>query len=142
MKRFVNGIETELSESGVGDVFELPDRLVVRTSEGAFSAVAVRVGGRVEVSYQGRTFRIERIARARSNRAAESGEIRAPMPGQIVEVMVREGDQVSAGQKLFVLEAMKTQQAAAAPFDGVVKSLAISVGDQVEAGQILLLVDA
>jgi 3-methylcrotonyl-CoA carboxylase alpha subunit len=66
--------------------------------------------------------------------------MRAPMPGQIVDVLVSEGAKVAKGDKVLVLEAMKTQQAFLAPFDGVVEKLPVKKGEQVADGQLLALV--
>ena len=63
------------------------------------------------------------------------------MPGSIVEVLVNVGEQVSDGQKLLVLEAMKTQQAFTAPFDGCVSKVSVQAADQVVEGQELIVVE-
>lgn len=136
MKRFVNGDEVELDETG--EVRSLGDRLMVRTPEGTFSAVAVRDRDAVLISYKGAQYRVERkISRARGGSGTSSGELRAPMPGQIVDVRVEEGAEVKKGDVLLVLEAMKTQQPFAAPFDGRVKRLLVAKGQQVVDGALL-----
>jgi acetyl/propionyl-CoA carboxylase alpha subunit len=137
MRRFVNGDEVELDE-GVAEVGRLADRLTVRTEEGSHTAVAVADGDAVLVSYKGRQYRVERkMARRKGAGAAGSGELVAPMPGQIVDVRVAEGDIVKKGETLLVLEAMKTQQPFIAPFDGVVKKVGVAKGDQVVDGALL-----
>ncbi len=142
MRRFVNGEEVELSASGV-TVSRLPDRLLVRTEEGTHSAVAVRSGDSVLVSYRGRVYEVQQARpRARASAGAGSGEMHAPMPGLIVDVLVAEGDAVTKGQKLLVLEAMKTQQPFLAPFDGKVAVLAAGKGQQVIEGSLLIRVEA
>ncbi len=142
MKAYVNGNEVDL-ESGDIDISVLPDRLMVKTPEGAFSAVAVRQGEAVLISFKGQQYRFEtRRPRVASALAAGSGEIRAPMPGVIVDVLVRAGDAVDKGDKILVLEAMKTQQAFIAPFAGVVQQIAVKKGEQVIDGQLLALVQA
>ena len=141
MKRFVNGHEVELPES---DAIVRPtaDRLMVTTADGTNSAVAVRQGDKVLVSYKGRQYTIEKARpRARGGAGAGSGELRAPMPGQIVDVLCAAGDKVSKGDKLVVLEAMKTQQAFIAPFDGTVKSVSVQKGQQVAEGDIMAAVE-
>jgi len=141
MKRFVNGDEVEFDEKAA-EVVALADRLMVRTAEGAFSAVAVQDGDAVLVSYKGAQYRIDRkAAGGRASSGASSGELRAPMPGLIVDVRVAEGDSVKKGDTLLVLEAMKTQQPFVAPFDGVVKSLGAVKGDQVTDGMLLAKVE-
>jgi acetyl/propionyl-CoA carboxylase alpha subunit len=141
LKRFVNGVETELSESDVR-IDRLNDRLMVHTPGGTFSAVVVRQGDAVFVSYKGAQYRIEKkLNRSRHHGAASSGEQRAPMPGQIVDVRVEQGQEVAKGDTLLVLEAMKTQQPFVAPFNGKVTALHVSKGDQVSDGQLLAVVE-
>ncbi len=71
---------------------------------------------------------------------AGDGTILSPMPGRIVSVEVAEGDAVTAGQRLLVLEAMKMEQALLAPFDGVVEVLTAVAGAQVQVDTLLVKV--
>ena len=64
----------------------------------------------------------------------------APMPGKVVKVLVAEGDAVTAGQTLLLLEAMKMEHAVKAPADGTVTRLAVAAGDQVDTGTLLTVV--
>ncbi|MEI8282631.1 MAG: acetyl-CoA carboxylase biotin carboxyl carrier protein subunit [Armatimonadota bacterium] len=138
MKYFLDGEAVEFEDTF--DVSRLPDRLQIRTAEGSFSALAVRDGDAVLVSFKGNQYRLEtRQSRTRSG-GAKSGEYRAPMPGMIVDVLVSEGDAVVAGQKILVLEAMKTQQPFNAPFDGVVSTLHAVKGTQVSGEDLLAVV--
>lgn len=141
MRRFVDGEAVEL-DSNAARISKLPDRLIVHGPEGSFSAVAIRSGDKVAVSYKGRVYQVETTRpRARSG-AIGSGEMRAPMPGQIVDVLSSQGAKVTKGQKILVLEAMKTQQPFLAPFDGTVESLPVKKGDQVADGAVLAIVKA
>jgi acetyl/propionyl-CoA carboxylase alpha subunit len=143
MKRLVDGEGIELPESPGYEVRKLSDRLVVRGPSGAHSALVARIGETLLVSYRGRQLRIERATRARSaSKTAHSGEIHAPMPGLIVDVPVSIGQSVRKGDRLFVLEAMKTQQSFAAPFDGCVTSLEAKAGLQVVEGTLLAVVSS
>jgi geranyl-CoA carboxylase alpha subunit len=69
------------------------------------------------------------------------GTLKAPMDGAIVDVLVSEGSQVSKGQLLLVLEAMKMEHPLKAGIDGVIKHIQVSLGDQVKNRQILLEVE-
>jgi geranyl-CoA carboxylase alpha subunit len=69
---------------------------------------------------------------------AGDGQIRAPMDGAIVNVLVNAGDSVSKGQTLLILEAMKIQQQIKADVDGVVTEIMGQVGQQVKKRQVLL----
>ena len=65
-------------------------------------------------------------------------DIKAPMPGLILEVNVEEGAEVQEGDYLLVLEAMKMENTLTAPRDGVVKSVSIKKGETVEKNQLLI----
>ena len=66
------------------------------------------------------------------------GHLTAPMPGKVLSVAVQAGDQVSKGQVLAVLEAMKMEHSITAPRDGTVGEVMVSAGDQVAEGVELL----
>ena len=139
MKYFLEGNPVEFEDTF--EVSNLPDRLQIRTSEGSFSALAVRDGDAILVSYKGNQYRLETRQSITRSGGAKSGEFRAPMPGMIVDVLVAEGDSVVQGQKILVLEAMKTQQPFNAPFDGVVTRLNAIKGIQVSGEDLLAIVE-
>lgn len=69
------------------------------------------------------------------------GGLVAPMPGKVIEVLASEGETVTAGTTLMLLEAMKMEHPIQAPHDGVVREIRVAQGDQVENGAVLLIVD-
>ena len=86
--------------------------------------------------------RASRFSLPRPDAAADGadagGLVKAPMPGKVLSLNVAEGDTVTKGQKLLVLEAMKMEHALAAPRDGVIASVSIAAGDQVGEGDALV----
>jgi acetyl-CoA/propionyl-CoA carboxylase biotin carboxyl carrier protein len=70
----------------------------------------------------------ERLRAARTAAGGQDGPLTAPMPGTVTAVEVAEGDHVTAGQRLVVVEAMKMEHVVSAPTDGVVKDLAAKAG--------------
>jgi acetyl-CoA/propionyl-CoA carboxylase biotin carboxyl carrier protein len=75
-----------------------------------------------------------------ARRAAEQGGggvVRAPMPGTVTVVDTEVGQQVSAGTRLLVLEAMKMEHVLTAPIDGVVRELSVRIGATVERDAVL-----
>ena len=141
MKRIVNGVEAELSDAADVAITEVGGRMAVRTAEGTFTALAVQAGDSTRISYMGRQFLIESgRKRTRADAETHSGEIRASMPGLITDVCVKSGDNVQRGDKLVVLEAMKTQQAFVSPMDGSVEIVHVRPNEQVSEGQLLVLV--
>lgn len=140
MKWTVNGKPAQLLESEGVEIQHLPDRLVMRSKDGVHTAVSIRSGGRTLISFRGRTFIVAKAASLAAGKAASSGSFTAPMPGVVVDILVALGDAVVKGQKLLVLEAMKTQQPVIAPFDGTIASLSVQTGNQVIEGQALVTV--
>ncbi len=77
-------------------------------------------------------------------KAAPSGNgtsITAPMPGTIFELKVSEGDSVSAGDVVLVLEAMKMENEITSQVDGTVTSILVKTGDSVNGGDVLVVIE-
>jgi biotin carboxyl carrier protein len=68
-------------------------------------------------------------------------QIIAPMPGKVVRLLVKAGDQVRAGQGILVVEAMKMQNEVRSPKTGTVEHLQAEEGQPVNAGQVLAWID-
>lgn len=73
-----------------------------------------------------------------ANAGARVNHVRAPMPGLIIALKVKAGDQVKAGDTLLILEAMKMENVIKAPADATVKSVKVAMGDGVEKNQVLI----
>lgn len=65
-------------------------------------------------------------------------DIKAPMPGIILSVLVKENQQVKEGETLLILEAMKMENAITCPKDAIIKNITISVNQTVDKGQLLI----
>lgn len=68
-------------------------------------------------------------------------DVPAPMSGTIVSIEVDVGDEVSSGDKLLVLEAMKMENDISSPKDGVVKEIKVSEDQSVEANDVLVVIE-
>ncbi|NEV63392.1 sodium-extruding oxaloacetate decarboxylase subunit alpha [Thiorhodococcus minor] len=73
---------------------------------------------------------------------SQPGHVTTSMPGNIVEVLVEEGDTVTAGQSVLVTEAMKMETEIQAPIDGTVTGVYVSKGDAVNPDEVLLEISA
>jgi glutaconyl-CoA/methylmalonyl-CoA decarboxylase subunit gamma len=69
-----------------------------------------------------------------------AGSVTAPIPGQILAVLVKEGEVVKEGQPLVKLEAMKMENVIIAPAAGTVATISVNTGDAVTQGQELLVI--
>ncbi|MDX1317201.1 MAG: acetyl-CoA carboxylase biotin carboxyl carrier protein subunit, partial [Xanthomarina gelatinilytica] len=65
-------------------------------------------------------------------------EIKAPMPGLILDIHVKEGQEVKEDDALLILEAMKMENVLTSPRDGIIKSISVSKNDTVDKNQLLI----
>jgi len=86
--------------------------------------------------------RTRRLAGFRSGLGADSGEviIKAPMPGVVVEVLVRPGQPVEPGDVVVILESMKMQNELKSPRAGQVHAVRVTAGDKVDPSTILVTI--
>ena len=77
-----------------------------------------------------------------SSAKTPEGSLVSPMPGKVTEVNVKQGQKVSMGDELVVIEAMKMNHAISADQDGTVDEIFIKVGDQVDLGANLLILES
>ncbi len=131
------------------DLARIPDQpvysLLLEHRSYEFAAEEVRDGyaillqgeqyiARVEDEYRRRLMG----GRARPAPTTSDMNITAPIPGRIVKVEVREGDEVADGQPLVILEAMKMENEIRAPHAGMVQRVHVDPGQNVEQGQVLI----
>lgn len=81
-----------------------------------------------------------RLAQARGTGLDDSAAtaVKAPMPGLVVNVLVKEGDVIEQGQHVIILESMKMENELKSPRSGVVTAVKVNVGDSVEKDQVLV----
>ncbi|HOT92516.1 MAG TPA: acetyl-CoA carboxylase biotin carboxyl carrier protein subunit [Anaerolineae bacterium] len=104
----------------------------VYLSSQAQGVVEVLTGGRRLLARVGADGR-----RMRRKDTPQAGAVVAPMPGLVVNVLVKAGEWVEKDQVLMVLESMKMQMPLRAPFTGQVIRICVNVGAQVEKGTML-----
>ncbi len=120
-------------------------RQLVLESDGRLSRVHVaRSRDSLLVAVRGRVYRLQpgEGGGAGGSGKAGSPEIRSPMPGKIVKILVEVGQAVAAGDAVAILEAMKMENRLHAEIDGVVAAIEAAEGDRVEDGDLLIRIEA
>ncbi|WP_322030923.1 acetyl/propionyl/methylcrotonyl-CoA carboxylase subunit alpha [Paraburkholderia sp. J76] len=97
----------------------------------------------LHVFHAGEAWTFEQIS-ARKNRLDDegTGAVVAPMTGRVLELAVREGERVEAGQRLLALEAMKMEHTLVAPMSGIVAEIRAQAGGQADKGALLVRIEA
>jgi acetyl/propionyl-CoA carboxylase alpha subunit len=101
----------------------------------------VEVGGEIyEITVEDE--RTHRLAGLKSSLGAMTGEyvLKAPMPGVVVDVPVTEGQEVTKGKTVVVLESMKMQNELKSPRDGKIHAVRVAKGDRVELNAIMVTI--
>jgi acetyl-CoA/propionyl-CoA carboxylase biotin carboxyl carrier protein len=93
------------------------------------------------IGHNGYAWAVRRVSAAEAQSAHADGELRAPMPGQVLLVPAAVGDIISAGDPVVVLESMKMELVLTAPIDGSVTALTVAPGDQVTVDQPLARIE-
>ncbi|MBO8141946.1 MAG: pyruvate carboxylase [Firmicutes bacterium] len=93
-----------------------------------------------EVRVPDESAKVKKVERPKADRR-NPGHIGASMPGNVVNVLVKEGEAVAKGQVLVVTEAMKVEQTIQAPRAGTVTEVLVKAGDSIQAGDLLLVVE-
>jgi len=131
----------------VDAVLARPNVLSLFIGNKAYEVKCERVGSDVHIWVGSRRFAAEvrdpRSLRSRIRVADDQGpkKLNAPMPGKVVRVLLKQGDQVEAGAGVLVVEAMKMQNEVKSPKKGTIQKILVSEGAAVNAGDVLAIVE-
>ncbi|MDQ7024699.1 MAG: biotin/lipoyl-containing protein [Anaerolineae bacterium] len=139
---FVNGKRHEV------DWLELPESLYSMIKDNKSIEVAVDENdGNYNVLLEGRLYEAQVLDQRammmlgrKGGLKLDSGEIKAPMPGLIIDVLVNVGDDVNEGDTVIILESMKMQNELKAPRTGSVQSIQCKQGDTIDKNTLLLII--
>ena len=121
-----------------------------RSVDVAFASPPAGTAGDFDVHLDGLTIPVQirpagSFGRQKKDSAGAAGSgpqrVTSPMPGKVVKILVKAGDEVKARQGLVVVEAMKMENELRAARDGRVRELAVAEGQSVDAGTVLLIVE-
>ena len=134
-------------EVEVDAVVARPDVLSLRIGNQAYEVKCERIAGQMFLWVGSACFAAEvrdpRSLRGRVRQVDDHGpkKLTAPMPGKIVRVLVRQGDEVEAGSGVLVVEAMKMQNEIKSPKKGTIQKILVGEGAAVNAGDVLAIVE-
>lgn len=97
--------------------------------------------GTLWVHHQGKTFTVDTGTGRKSRKKGAGGssdQVAAPMPGKITKILVNAGQEITAGQAVLVMEAMKMEYTLKAEIAGQISDISCSVGEQVVLGKTLV----
>jgi len=106
--------------------------------------------GEVRMAIDGLEYAVEVVDEARARLASVAGarsggharlELKSPMPGLLVKILCRVGDEIGPGQPLVVLQAMKMENELSLPRAGKVTAVRVEAGQTVEQGQALVILE-
>lgn len=138
----VNGEPREVDFLALG-----PSLYSILMDHRSYEMVIEERDGDTEVLMQGRLYtgqvmdeRAQLLASRRGGLAVDSGElsIKSPMPGLVIAIPVTEGQAVTKGQTILVLESMKMQNELKAPRDATVQRISVQIGQSVEHNKLLI----
>jgi acetyl-CoA/propionyl-CoA carboxylase biotin carboxyl carrier protein len=94
------------------------------------------------IGHGGNAWPVRAVTAAKSAGGAVDGQLRAPMPGHVLQVMAAVGDAVAGGDPIVVIESMKMELTLSAPADGTLAELTVAAGDAVISDQPLARIDS
>ena len=129
--------ELELLDNGQG---------WIRMGEKVFTFFVHREGDRLQVWLNGEVHELEIVADTPRRASAtgsglHSATLTAPMPGAVLQVLVKPGDVFEAHQPLVIMESMKMELTLSVPHAGTVRKVPCAVGELVELGTVLVALD-
>ena len=134
-------------ELEIDAILARPDVLSLRIGNMTYEVKSERVANDLHLWVGSTRFAAEvrdpRSLRGRARASDDHGprKIAAPMPGKVVRLLVREGDEVEPGAGVAVVEAMKMQNEIKTPKKGTVQKILVSEGATVNAGEVLAIVE-
>lgn len=131
------------------DISQLGDNLfsIIKDNRSYNVEVLEPVDGKTRLKVNGNLYETETIDKfdellkslgMEKGGASKVNELKAPMPGLVLEVAVSAGDQVQKGDRMLVLEAMKMENVIKAPADATVASVEVEQGKTVEKNQVMV----
>ena len=150
-ERTAAGIEAKIGERAYSlEVSSVkPGVYLLNWGSRSIEVAVLPIGDMFSVSMEGHPIPVEildgRRMLQRTIRSSDSGgasEMRSPMPGKIIRVLLTEGAEVAAGQGIVVMEAMKMQNEIKSSMGGRIQRIAVAEGETVQSGALIAIVES
>ncbi len=136
----IHGESYHVKVEGSGS-HDMAERSFFITVDGVPEEVSLETLNEIDVSGERKPSSASRSAGGKRPKATDPGHVTTPMPGTIVDVLVNEGDEITDGQAVLVIEAMKMQNEIHATKSGRVDSIFVKKGDTVTPQEALLHIE-
>jgi biotin carboxyl carrier protein len=121
------------------------DEILLNIDGKIYNAIICSSSSTFRVCVNGLSFDIEKKSVSQilgeKHSQKQKSDVKTPMPGKVVKVLIDEGENVEEGQAVLILEAMKMQNEIKSPQKGTVTKIATSAGDSMETGALLFSVE-
>ena len=140
----INNMDILLKEEGVYQLINADKNYTVKTLNSDFSKKEYQIvvnGNKYHVKIENELDELIQKMGLTLNDKKKEKDVKAPMPGLILDILVKEGQEIKEGDSLIVLEAMKMENMLIAAADGVVKEIHVKKTDSVEKKQLLIEIE-
>ena len=137
----INNMDILLKEEGVYQLINADKNYTIKTLNSDFSQKEYQIvvnGNKYHVKIENELDELIKKMGLTLNDKKKEKDVKAPMPGLILDILVKEGQEIKEGDSLIVLEAMKMENMLIAAADGVVKEIHVRKTDSVEKKQLLI----
>jgi biotin carboxyl carrier protein len=148
MKVKFNDRQIELGSVNVADYLKISDNQFKFNINGRMTDCFAEMDEtHIHIFIEGRSYSFEKVKVGYDFEMSAEGvksdreEIKPPMPGSVVKLLVENGQEVSEGEGLIIVEAMKMETTIYTSISGVVSEISVEAGQQVDANKILLVIE-
>lgn len=114
---------------------------IIKVAESKNKIVILSSGDYFETVIQTKLEKIASQIISKTEKAKHFSDVKSPMPGMVLKIKKRVGDQVSLGDPILILEAMKMENEIKSPFSGLLKEIFVSENSPVEKGALLFRIE-
>ncbi|KXX70339.1 biotin/lipoyl-containing protein [Flammeovirga sp. SJP92] len=114
----------------------------ILTADTSYKNVTLKINGKkVNLEAKSKLDQLLDQLGMNTKKGSQENLIKAPMPGKVLELLCKEGDQIEENENLIILEAMKMENILKAPMSGIIKKIDTAEGNSVDKGHVLIEIE-